>query len=171
MKYIFRAISFFATVFALFVLHILITVFLPYPLRAVNGIFFILIMILVATGKSFVIWLSFSSYFILELYGTTPFGVTLFAATISILLAFWLHQNFFTNHSWYAAGALALITLFLFRALFFLALFASGSTLSGDFPLSGLGSFFFWEALITSCLVSAGCLLLSIWIPAFRRNE
>ncbi|OGH72225.1 MAG: hypothetical protein A2921_03830 [Candidatus Magasanikbacteria bacterium RIFCSPLOWO2_01_FULL_43_20b] len=72
--------------------------------------------------SGFIIWLSFFSHLIIELYTTAPFGILLTSGTLSILLSFWLYKYLFTNRSWYAAGALGLLTIFIYRAIYIMAI-------------------------------------------------
>ncbi len=124
---------------------------LPYPLDKLNIIFVALILIIVFRGTGISVWLVFFSYFIIELYTITPFGVTLTSATWGALFCYWLYQHVFTNRSWYAVLGLSILTLISYRLfyialLFLTTLFKTEGTVSMFllFPIYG------WEILLTT---------------------
>ena len=118
MKNILRFLSHICLTVFVLIAHIAVVYLLPFPFSAVNTIFVFLILFLLIRESGVVVWLAFFSHFLLEFYMTTPFGVVLYASTISLLIVFWLYHRLFTNRSWYTALALGALTSLLYRMLY-----------------------------------------------------
>lgn len=99
-------------------LHIGLAFVLPFPWSKINIILTLLVVLMFWWDSGFIIWLAFFSHLIIELYTTAPFGVLLTSGTLSVLFAFWLYKYLFTNRSWYAAGALGLLTIIIYRVIY-----------------------------------------------------
>ena len=116
-----------------------------------------------------VVWTSAIAFFVLDLYTTsTPFGLTLFAGTISVLLGYWFHTRVFTNRSWWAATALTIITLAIYRLGFIMGLFILEVLTSLDVRWSDLFINILWEILMTAILVGLSIFTLSFFIRSLR---
>jgi len=143
-------------------LHIGLSYILPYPWSKINILFTILIILLLWWNSGLVVWLTFFSHLFLELYTTTPYGVVLFSATTSILLGYWLYQNFFTNRSWYAAIALTTFTLILYRLIYiFLIAFLKLFKVVEFIPWQQISITFLWEFLFTTSAIAILYLIIS----------
>lgn len=103
-------------------LHIGLSFILPSPWSKINIILVVLIVLMFWWDSGMIVWLSFFAHLIIELYTTAPFGILLASGTLSLLISFWLYRYFFTNRSWYAAGALGFLTLIIYRAIYIIAI-------------------------------------------------
>ena len=128
---------------------------LPYPYNKVNVPFaFLSIMILLKESGS-IVWLAFLVHFLIELYTVTPFGVVLSAGTMAFLAMYWLYRSLFTNRTIWAALAITLIGLILYRALYSLWLvIIAGFDVSSDISWQPLFLIYFWELLFTLFLTA-----------------
>jgi hypothetical protein len=134
--------------------HIGFSYVIPYPFSKLNIIFLFLLLFLLLKNSGLILWVSFFSHFLLELYANTPFGIILFASTMSILCSIWLYRIVFTNRSWYTAIILTFIALLIYRFFYLLLFFIY--TLFVEYIniyWSALFLVFFWEILITSLAV------------------
>ena len=153
-------------IFVSTILHISAAHILPYPFSFLNIIFFTILVTLLIFSRGFVVWITFFTHLIIELYiVSTPFGIILFASTISVLFAFWLYGSVLTNHSWYAGVVLSVITLICYRFLYLgglLFMFLISNELIINWNALLLS--FLWEILFTSIMVGLvyACLVL-IW--------
>lgn len=82
---------------------------LPGLLGSFNLVLVILIFILGFGGFNLAIWWSVGVGFILEIFSFLPFGTQLITLSLTIVIANWLLNYFFTNRSLYSF--LALVTL------------------------------------------------------------
>lgn len=144
------------------ILNLSVAYLLPYPLNKLNIIFAIVIVLIMVRGVGVMVWVTFFSHFLIELYTVTPFGVTLFAATIAVLLSFWLYETVVTNRSWYAALALSVCAITLYRLLYlgtlsFSRLFSSDVNI----PFGRILPLYGWEVFFTTILVCIGYAALS----------
>ena len=150
-------------------LHIVSVNILQYPLSLLNVVMLFSILVLFIFETGLVVWTSAAAFFILDLYTTvTPFGVTFFAGSLSILAAYWLHTTIFTNRSWYAAGSLTLIALAVYRSAYVVALFFLERTTALDVRWSDMMISMLWEAGQTAFVVSISILILSRFIRTLR---
>lgn len=123
---------------------------LPYPWSKINLLFALLIILVLWRGSGWVVWVAFFSHLLIELYTASPFGVVLISSTLSILFSYWLYQHLFTNRSWYAAMALAALTLALFRLFYIIAISALYAfRIISAIPWRQMLVTFAWEALLT----------------------
>ena len=131
-------------------LHIGLAFVLPFPWSKINIILTLLVVLIFWWDSGFIIWLSFFSHFIIELYTTAPFGILLTSGTFSILLAFWLYKYLFTNRSWYAVSALGFLTIFIYRAIYIMAiLLLKFFGLSQELPWQNIFQTLLWELLFS----------------------
>lgn len=144
----------FAVIFGLIVMvcgQLLTTYLSPRPFDNFNVIFFILILYLIFRESGLVVYLSLVAHFTVELYTITPFGIVLYASTISFLVGYWLYRSVFTNKSWYSAIILSFMMVGFFRLLYLVMVWVGGYASVGTTQLM-LGSFAY-EAIFTSCAV------------------
>ena len=139
-----RFVSIMLGVLLLSATHIGLAFILPFPWSKINIIFVLLIILLFWWDSGYIIWLAFFSHLLIELYTTTPFGVLLFSGTISFLLAFWFYRYFFTNRSWYAAATLGLLTILIYRALYFFGLLS--------YKVLGLTTILPWQNILLTSM-------------------
>ncbi len=149
-------------------LHIGFSYLLPYPFSKINIIFTIVILLLLWYNSGLVVWISFFSNLFIELFAVSPYGVILFSSTISILIAFWLYQNFFANRSFYAALVLTASTIFIYRLIYIfsiliLKIFNIVEFLPGKLILITS----LWEILFTTILVSILYFIFSLFTKKF----
>ncbi len=127
---------------------------LPYPWSKINLLFALLIILMLWRGSGWIVWVTFFTHLIIELYTASPFGVVLASSTLSILFSFWLYKHLFTNRSWYAAMALSAITLTLFRMLYSVSLLILRAFgVVKIIPWKLMLVTFAWEAPLTICAV------------------
>lgn len=147
--------------------NIALSLILPYPFSKVSLFFAGLIIWLLWSAKGYVVWLAFFASFIIELYSALPFGIILFSATAAMLFGFWLYRQIFTNRSWYAALAISLIILGLYRLLYILCLIVLKIfRFEIIIPWQTLSIIILWEMFFTTILVS----LLYFIISRFSRR-
>jgi len=147
--------------------HIGIAFILPYPWSKLNIIFVLLIILLFWWDSGYIIWLSFFTNLIIELYATTPFGILLFSGTISMLAAFWLYKYLFTNRSWYAAAGLGFLTIIIYRVFYLLGfLFPKITGMVAVWPWQNILITLVWELIFSVPAVA----LLYFVISRFSRK-
>ena len=134
----------------LVVLHIAISSFAEYPFNNLNIMFAGLMLVLVWRESGIVVWLCFALHFLIELYSSVPFGITLFSSTISILFAYWIHQSILTNRSWYTSWVLTSITILIYRVLYSVGIALFLTNLENNIAWSTLIYNYVWEIIITS---------------------
>jgi hypothetical protein len=104
---------------------------LPGWFSSLNLILAILIFILGFVSFNFALWWSVAVGFMLEIFSFSPFGVYLVGLSLTIIIANFLLNHFFTNRSLYSFLALAALATLIYELLrrFFILLFtqASGS--------------------------------------------
>ncbi|MBU0597107.1 hypothetical protein KJ641_00965 [Patescibacteria group bacterium] len=155
------------------ILHISIAYILPHPFSFLNVIFFMILTFLLVFNRGFVVWLTFFTHFIIELYiVSTPFGVILFASTMSILFAFWLYKNILTNHAWYVGVVLSIITLAFYRTLYILSLLIL-ILVSKELVIDWVSLLisFLWEILFTSLVVGLVYTFLLLAWPSINKKS
>lgn len=124
MKFMYRSIRFLLLTALLAAIHFGAASLLPHPYSTINIFFVVFTLSILWSERGSVVWLAFATHFIIELFSTLPFGITLFSAVFATLLGYWLFEAFFTNKSWYTATALSASMIFLYRVLYvFLILF------------------------------------------------
>lgn len=144
--------TFFLFLLSLFVvvLHIGLVTFFLHPFNKINLISLFVIIILLMTESGKVVWLSFVSYFLVELFSITPFGVVLYSGTISALVSFWLYKGIFTNRTVLTTMSLATISIVVYRFFYSVLLFidnhlSNKEGVSFSLPLSSYA----WELVTT----------------------
>lgn len=142
---------------------------LPFPYDKVNIILASVILILLWTDSGLVIWVAFFSHLFIELFTTTPFGIILFAGTISTLTGFWLYKHIFTNRSLIATSALTIFILFIYRLIFILLLKLVSIFFNITIiPWQQILITFFWELIFTTLLVGCVYFILSFFSQKFK---
>ncbi len=150
-------------------LHIVSVNVLEFPFSLINFVMLFALLLLFILETGLIVWTAAFAFFILDLYSAiTPFGVIFFSGTISVLLAYWFHTAVFTNRSWYAAGALTLIALLLYRLLFAMAIFVLEQAVGLDVRWADTVIAFLWEFLLTALLASVTIFVLSFFIRGLR---
>lgn len=144
----------------------LTTYLLPTPLDNFNVIFFILILYLIFRESGLVVYLALAAHFAVELYTVTPFGIVLYAGTISFLLGYWLYRSVFTNKSWYSAIILSSIMLVAFRFLYLISGWVGGFVSSQNFWQ--MIQSFAYEIFFTSLIVGIVVFIGSHWSRRFN---
>ncbi len=134
---------------------------LPYPWSKINIIFAVMVLLLVWWESGSVVWITFFSSFIIELFAVTPFGVILFAATTSILVSYWFYWHIFTNKTWYTAVSLSLFAISFYRFTYvIILLILSVFNIGPELPGISFYQILFWELVLTAVFVLALYLLL-----------
>lgn len=155
------ALSFLAVV-----LHIGLVSFFPYPINKINLILLYVIMILLITESGRVVWISFVTYFLIELFSVTPFGVVLYSGTISALIFYWLYKSIFTNRSIFTTMSLAAISIFVYRFLYSILLFTNNYFNRKEGIVFTLpASSYAWESFITVITAALVHYILKFFIP------
>jgi len=151
-RYISQFILFFFFIFLLALLNITLSYLLPYPLSAANLPFVVFCFYIIFRENGTIVWFSFFSYFMIELFVDVPFGVLLFSATFACFFAFWLYQNVITNRQWFAALLLLGSSLLVFRSLYILFIFVLSWFGIVDLSWSRVLVQIFWEFVLTMAL-------------------
>jgi cell shape-determining protein MreD len=89
----------------------------------------LLLLYMFVTERSGVVWLSFFVFYILEFLTLEPFGLLLFAGTMSILFAYQLFATIITNKSWYAYLVLLVATRLCYYVLATIAMLVASLVL------------------------------------------
>ncbi len=137
-------------------IHILVSYILPLPFSKINSIFICMLLLLLFTESGRVVWITFGTLFIIELYSLSPFGIILYSGTIAMLFTYWLLHDVFTNRNWTVAFFITPISLFMFRLLYILLLLTvriGGAHI--DIRWIYLFVNFLWEMLWTTLAVGA----------------
>lgn len=164
-----RWIGGFAGLIFFVIIDIGLSYVLPYPWSKINLLFALLIILMLWRGSGWIVWVAFFTHLIIELYTASPFGVVLASSTLSILVSFWLYKHLFTNRSWYAAIALAAITLALFRSLYTAALLILRAfSVVKIIPWKLMLVTFAWEALLTISAVGIIYFIVSRFSTRFK---
>lgn len=135
-------------------LHVGLVYLLPYPFSKTNFLFCFFILILLWQNSGMIVWMIFFSHFLIELFTISPFGIVLFSSVVAFLICYWLYQNVFTNRSWYAALALSVFTLGVYRFLFvILLLICQIFGWQNETSFSVIFYTILWEMLYTTTLL------------------
>ncbi len=157
------AIIFFLIIFLAFI-HIATGYIFQYPVDTLNVILGMCIILTLIRGSGAIVWVAFGSYFLIELFTITPFGIVLFSGTITVLLTFWLSETVFTNQSIYAALGITFFAVFIYRLLYMILLFVTDLTnaevsISKIAVLQSVG----WELSLTMVFVLILYALWQLW--------
>lgn len=167
-----RTVFFIVGVIAITTLEIVHTTLFDYPMSLINIPFLILLVSMFVFETRAVVPLSLVIFFIVDLYSVlTPFGIVLIAGTLSILFAFWLHRDIFTNRSWLAAAGISLACIACYRVMYVLLTLVL-QFLQQEITLvwERLFTLFMWEVGLTSLAVGIIVLVLSFFIQSLRLN-
>lgn len=154
MKAALRILHFIVVVAALSTCHIALNSLLSHPWSMINVLFVVFALHVLLFEKGYVVWLAFATHFLIELYGTLPFGVTLFSATMATLIGFWLFESVFTNRSWYTATVLSLSLLGIYRLLYSVLLWGVQQVTPLAISWKPLLFNFAWELALSTALVT-----------------
>ncbi|MBD3311725.1 MAG: hypothetical protein GF349_04535 [Candidatus Magasanikbacteria bacterium] len=171
MKLLFQFLLALVGIIILSILNIGLSYILPYPWSKINIIFAALILLMVWWESGFIVWVAFLSFFIIELFAVTPFGLILFSSTVSILISYWFYQLIFTNQSWYTAISLSFFSIFLYRLIYIiilLMLIFFGFDI--NYPQSQFYYILLWEMILTCALVGI-IYLLSFYFSHKKQNN
>lgn len=145
---------------------------LPYPFSHINIIFLAIILFILSRESTMVVWLSLILFFIADLSGISPFGLTFFSGVTSVLCTYWFYSYVFTNRSWHSAIALSVISIFTFRLLnFLLYILAEYSHLEFHFNWHDIIKYYILEISITSLFVGAVVFVLSKKWSRFKKER
>ncbi|NLZ96430.1 MAG: hypothetical protein GX926_00275 [Candidatus Magasanikbacteria bacterium] len=151
--------------------HVGFSYLLPYPISKVNIIFTVIILLLLWYNSGVIVWISFFSNLFIELFTVSPYGVVLFSSTISVLIAYWLYQNFFTNRSIYAALVLTAFTIFIYRLFYIVIMFILKIfSMVSYVPWKLIFITSLWEILFTTILVSIFYFIFSVFTKKFKSS-
>lgn len=168
---IFKIVLVLLGVIVMAALHIGFSYLLPYPFSKINIIFTIIILLLLWYNSGTIVWISFFSNLFIELFTVSPYGVVLFSSTISVLIAYWLYQNFFANRSIYAALVLTASTIFLYRLFYIVIMFILKIFgVIGSVPWKLVFITSMWEILFTTILVSGLYFIFSLFTKKFSAS-
>lgn len=117
--------------------------FLPYPLNQVNIILVFLILTLITKNKETVLWLALIIGFLTEPFVTTSFGINTLALLFCIWATYWLYNNIFIHHSVFLIIILSVLSIIIYRTLFFIILIAT--SIIGNKDVFAL---FFWPIML-----------------------
>lgn len=169
MPKILRLIGGLAGLFLFVIIDIGLSYILPYPWSKINLLFALLIILMLWRGSGWIVWITFFTHLIIELYTASPFGIVITSSTLSILFSYWLYQHLFTNRSWYAAVALSAIALALFRLFYTAALLVLRIFGVVEFiPWKLMIVTFLWEAILTISLVGIIYFIASRFSTRFK---
>ncbi len=161
MRLLLRFLIILILVVFLVLVHMAASSLLPYPLNAINSVMAVCLLIMMRKEEGLVVWVSFFCHFVIELYTKTPFGILLAAGTMSLLLGYWLYGYIFSNQSWYAALALSVIVMAMYRIIYTLGIIGTDFFLSTSHPFSVIVlSKYFFELLFTSLVVVIAWIIL-----------
>jgi len=151
--------------------HLGLSYVLPYPYAKLNIIFCVLILLMLWWNSGYIVWISFFCHLFIELFTVSPFGLVLFSSTLGILSAFWLYKYIFTNRSWYAAVAVAGISLFIYRIVYlFIAALLYLFKILNYLPLKLVFATFIWEFIFTVSTVAIVYFFISRFTSRFRAS-
>lgn len=136
--------------FSLTILQIGFVSLLPFPFSILNLILAGALFTLFALRFSLALYLILASGFLLELYALTAFGLLWVSLFLTIIIAQFLFNYFFTNRSWLALVVLGAVGTLIFRSIFllinFLLMIKGETSLSFSFRDYALSAF--WETIL-----------------------
>lgn len=147
-------------------LHMAVSYIAPFPLDKINVIFGALILFILFNKSGVVIWISFLLHHLVELYAISPFGIVLFAGTISTLIIYWLSRNLFTNPRPIVAIGITALGLIIYRGMYVISLIILYTLSQGGYTIGLKPEVFviyMWEMLFTILLVSLLYFLISYY--------
>lgn len=139
----------------IFTVHLTLIYFLPYPYHTANFLLAILVTMLLVFDSGKIVWFGCALFWCLELYTGTPYGIVLYAGTLTMLFMYWLYGRVITNRSFVAACALTTAAVVSYRAVYTLLLFFSSLAVENQPPIAWTPLFeaFGWEILFTNVLM------------------
>jgi len=165
MKKIWKIIIALVVSAGIFFLQILAKEFLPYPLNQINIIFVAMAWLLILTGRANVLWYGAPLAFLIEVFGSSQFGLNSLLLLFSFLLIFWLLINYFTNRSLLIVMLLGVIGMTFYRSCYILyhLIFTSGEE-NINWSLGGIFSLYGIEIIVTTITLTLFYLLTTIFI-------
>ncbi len=103
---------------SIFIGHIWLKNVLPYPFEYINLIFVFLFIYLLTDEEGVVLWYALILGFLMELFISSSFGITLMALFFCMLSTKWLITYFLTNRSFYIIIFASTLSLFIYRVYF-----------------------------------------------------
>lgn len=169
MRLILLLVGYTTLLLAITIFHLGARYILPAPWDQINVIFIFLLFFLFIRQSGSVIWMTFFSHMLIELYTTTPYGIVLYSSTLAMVAMHWFMIRVITNRTWYSVTLLSIIGLLLYRSLYTLGIiitsFATGQVYNWRALASDLG----WELCLTSLVVAGIAVLLHlIQVRAFH---
>lgn len=122
MKLIKKILSFFLVIFLLTATHIFIINFLPFPFNRVNIVFSLLLLFLIISSDTKIIWLGIATFYLIDLFNGALFGTGIIVAIASMLIINWFQFNILTNKTSFSVFLSLFLGLFLHRVLFIMFL-------------------------------------------------
>lgn len=143
-------------------LHVGVLYVFPFPFNKINIVLAATVILIIRLQSPYILFLSFLTFFLLNLYSVQPFGIFITAGVFSTLFIFWIYRDIFTNQSVWVSLSLSILGVVSYRIFVFFAagvakIFGqfNGSTLSGGMTFE----YIFWEIFLTGILVFIGHLL------------
>ncbi len=118
MKKIWKTLFAIAISAFIFFLQVLGKEFLPYPFNQINVIFAAMVWLLILTAKVETLWYGAPLALLIEVFGSSEFGLNSVLLLFTFILIFWLLTNFFTNRSFFIVLLLGVIGMTFYRTLF-----------------------------------------------------
>lgn len=172
MRMLIRLLLIGAGVISITTMQIVHSTIFEHPVSLINIAFLAMLIGMFVFETRIIVSFSLLIFFIIDLYSDlTPFGIVLTAGTISMLAAYWLHRDIFTNRSWLAATGISFLSLISYRAIYtVLLLFVQ--LVQGEITIvwGRLLQVFLWEVILTSIGVGLVILILSFFITSLRLN-
>ncbi|MBI2436134.1 MAG: hypothetical protein HYV41_00080 [Candidatus Magasanikbacteria bacterium] len=133
--------------FGIFTSNIFLKNILSFPFNTLNISFVFLILLLISTHSGKVVWLSFITHLLFDIYSASTFGIFLCAGTMTMLIEYWLYQDLFTNKSVWTLIAMTASGLVIFRILYTLGILFTEEILWADVLI-----FYLWEMIFSLIL-------------------
>jgi len=170
-KIILKAIAALGGVLTIFIAHIAMVNFLPFPINRINLIYMALVWLVISKGTTSAIWLALVLSFLTEIFSSTPFGVNMAALILSLIFLDWFLLTIFTNHSWYMVFFSGLVGFISYRALGIIFLILAALMSHGAISLNyRLITDFLLEAALTSLALALTYLIASLFKNRFNPN-
>jgi len=137
--------------------HIDFLYLLPYPVNNIHLLLGTFVIIIMWSEKGGVVWLSFFSFFLLNLFTVSPFGTIFISGTITTLILYWFRRDLFTNRSFWTCIVLGFLAILIFRTLYTILFYLFNFFMSNqDTYIFGSVVFFryIWELIFTVAFVA-----------------
>ncbi|MFA7653610.1 MAG: hypothetical protein WCX97_01010 [Candidatus Magasanikbacteria bacterium] len=163
----FIKIIFFVAVIVL--TQIFVINFLPFPLSAINIAVVAVLWYLMFSLDLQILFLVIPVAFFLEIFSAESFGIIISALVISLAIVGWVLSSVFTNRSPLIVFLSGLISVVLYRVLFFVGLLIFGdASASIIWSSQNLLSNLFYESVLTASVLVISYLITLLLIKKFR---